>query len=70
MKHFIVVIGCVAIVALVGIYVYYDVYAPKETTAADQERIDALRMAKVSESSRPMTKEEAMILMEKVSKKQ
>jgi len=69
MKHFIVVIGCIAIVALVGIYVYYDVYAPKET-AVDQERIDALRMAKVSESSRPMTKEEAMILMEKVSKKQ
>lgn len=65
MKHVIVVIVCIAIIALVGIYVYYEKVTP---SPEDQEKIAAMRMEKVR-GSKVLSHEEALRLMDKVKTK-
>ncbi len=67
MKHLIVTAVCVAIVALVGIYVYYN--KMNSLDVVDQDAVNAMRMEKVHQSSKVLTKEEALRLMAKVSNK-
>ncbi|MBP9701615.1 MAG: hypothetical protein KBD47_01375 [Candidatus Pacebacteria bacterium] len=67
MKHLIVTLVCIAIVALVGIYVYYN--KMNSLDVVSQDEINAMRMEKVHQSSKVLTKEEALRLMAKVSNK-